>query len=325
VINVALAGLGYWGPNLARNFDDLADLVWLCDLNADLLDRYGARYPQAKKTDRFDDLLEDSSVQAVVIATPVPTHAELVRRALSAGKHVFVEKPPALNAGDAEELVALAEERDLVLLPGHLLLYHPAVAKLRELIDSAELGEILYVYGNRQNLGQIRKDENALWSLGVHDLSVILHLVGEEPSEVWARGESFIHEGVEDVVFCYLRFPSGIVAHMHLSWLDPHKMRKLTVVGRHKMAVFDDMELERKVTVYDKGTEQRAESYGEWRTRTGDIYIPKIPNDEPLRLECRHFLSLVAGDGDPVAAARDGAAVVRVLEQLQHSLERAPA
>jgi predicted dehydrogenase len=260
-----------------------------------------------------------------VIATPVPTHYELTRRALNAGKHVFVEKPPALSGAEADELVAIAGERGLVLLPGHLLLYHPAVVKLRQLIDSGELGEMLYVYGNRQNLGQIRKDENALWSLGTHDLSVILHLVGEEPSEAWARGESFIHEGVEDVVFCYLRFPSGVVAHMHLSWLDPHKMRKLTVVGRHKMAVFDDMELERKVTVYDKGTEQRAESYGEWRTRTGDIYIPKIANDEPLRLECRHFLALVAGDGDPLAAARDGAAVVRVLEQLQHSLERAPA
>jgi predicted dehydrogenase len=325
VIKVGLAGLGYWGPNLARNFDDLADLAWLCDVSPDLVDRYGVRYPNAATTDRFDDLLEDSSVQAVVIATPVSTHYDLARRALSAGKHVFVEKPPALTGGEADELVALAEEQELVLLPGHLLLYHPAVAKLGELIESGELGEILYIYGNRQNLGQIRKDENALWSLGAHDLSVILHLVGEEPTEVWARGESFIREGIEDVVFCYLRFPSGVVAHMHLSWLDPHKMRKLTVVGRNKMAVFDDMELERKVTMYDKGTEQRAESYGEWRTRTGDIYIPKIPNDEPLRLECRHFLSLVAGDGDRVAAARDGAVVVRVLEQLQASLERTPA
>jgi predicted dehydrogenase len=325
VITVGVAGLGHWGPNLARNFDDLAELTWLCDLRPDLLDRYGGRYPNTRTTDRFDDLLEDDRVQAVVVATPVPTHYELTRRALSAGKHVFVEKPPALSGAETDELVALAEERELVLLPGHLLLYHPAVAKLRELIDSGELGEILYIYGNRQNLGQIRKDENALWSLGVHDLSVILHLVGEEPSEVWARGESFIHEGVEDVVFSYLRFPSGVVAHMHLSWLDPHKMRKMTVVGRNKMAVFDDMELERKVTVYDKGTEQRAESYGEWRTRTGDIYIPKVANDEPLRLECRHFLSLVAGDGDPLTAARAGAVVVRVLEQLQLSLERAPA
>jgi predicted dehydrogenase len=325
VIKVGLAGIGYWGPNLARNFDDLADLAWLCDVSPELVDRYGARYPDAKTTTRFDDLLDDSSVQAIVIATPVTTHYELARRSLSAGKHVFVEKPPALSGAEADELVALAEEQELVLLPGHLLLYHPAVAKLMELIEAGELGEILYLYGNRQNLGQIRKDENALWSLGAHDLSVILHLVGEEPTELWARGEAFHNEGVEDVVFCYLRFPSGIVAHMHLSWLDPHKKREMTVVGRHKMAVFDDMELERKVTVYDKGTEQRAESYGEWRTRTGDIYIPKIPNDEPLRLECRHFLSLVAGDGDRLAAAREGATVVRVLEQLQASLERAPA
>jgi predicted dehydrogenase len=325
VIKVGLAGLGYWGPNLARNFDDLADLAWLCDVSPEPLDHYGARYPDAKTTVRFDDLLDDGSVQAIVIATPVTTHHELARLALSAGKHVFVEKPPALSGAEADELVALAEERDLVLLPGHLLLYHPAVAKLSELIEAGELGEILYLYGNRQNLGQIRKDENALWSLGAHDLSVILHLVGEEPTELWARGEFFHNEGVEDVVFCYLRFPSGVVAHMHLSWLDPHKKREMTVVGRHKMAVFDDMELERKVTVYDKGTEQRAESYGEWRTRTGDIYIPKIPNDEPLRLECRHFLSLVAGDGDRLAAAREGANVVRVLEQLQASLERAPA
>jgi predicted dehydrogenase len=325
VIKVGLAGLGYWGPNLARNFDDLADLAWLCDLSPDLLGRYAVRYPNARTTAVFDDVLADDSVRAVVIATPVSTHYELTRRALSAGKHVFVEKPPALTGAEADELVALAEEQELVLLPGHLLLYHPAVGKLGELIESGELGEILYIYGNRQNLGQIRKDENALWSLGAHDLSVILHLVAEEPAEVWARGESFIRDGIEDVVFCYLRFPSGVVAHMHLSWLDPHKMRKLTVVGRNKMAVFDDMELERKVTVYDKGTEQRAESYGEWRTRTGDIYIPKIPNDEPLRLECGHFLSLVAGDGDRLAAARDGAMVVRVLEQLQASLERTPA
>ena len=168
----------------------------------------------------------------------------------------------------------------------------------------------------------IRRDENALWSLGAHDLSVILHLVGEEPSEAWARGESFLRPGVEDVVFCYLRFPSGRVAHMHLSWLDPHKMRKMTVVGSKKMAVFDDMELDRKITVYEKWPEEPAETYGEWVTRTGDIYCPKIANDEPLRLECRHFLSLVAGEGDPLAAARDGVAVVRALEQLQQSLEQ---
>ncbi|MBA3364687.1 MAG: Gfo/Idh/MocA family oxidoreductase [Actinobacteria bacterium] len=325
MIRIGLAGLGYWGPNLARNFDDLADLRWLCDISPELRDRFAARYPRVRMTGDFDEMLADPELDAVVVATPVVTHYELARRALEAGKHTFVEKPPALTAAEAEDLLGVAEERGVALMPGHLLLYHPGVKKLKELIASGQLGDVLYLYGNRQNLGQIRKDENALWSLGVHDLSVILHLVEEEPSEIWARGESFVREGVEDVVFCYLRFPSGIVAHMHLSWLDPHKMRKMTVVGRDKMAVFDDMELERKVTVYDKGTEKPPESYGEWRTRTGDIFIPKISNDEPLRLECRHFLALAAGEGDPLAAARDGVAVVRALEQLQASLERAAA
>jgi predicted dehydrogenase len=324
MIRIGLAGLGYWGPNLARNFDDLAELRWLCDVQPGLRDQFDRRYPSARITAEFDELLADPEVDAVVVATPVVTHYELAKRALLAGKHVFVEKPPSLTGTEADELCALAEERDLVLLPGHLLLYHPGVHRLKEVVDSGDLGAVLYLYGNRQNLGQIRKDENALWSLGVHDLSVILHLVGEEPSEVWARGESFLNPGVEDVVFCYMRFPSGVTAHMHLSWLDPHKMRKMTVVGREKMAVFDDMELERKLTIYEKAPEQPTGTYGEWRTRTGDIYSPKIPNDEPLRLEVQHFLSLVAGEGDRFAAARAGAVVVRTLEQLQHSLEQTP-
>jgi predicted dehydrogenase len=325
VTKVGLAGLGYWGPNLARNFDELAELAWLCDLSDEQRELFAARYPTARLTADFDELLSDQSVEAVIVATPVVTHFELAKRALEAGKHVLVEKPPALTGAETEELVATAEENERVLMPGHLLLYHPGVARLKELIASGELGEILYVYGNRQNLGQIRKDENALWSLGVHDLSVILHLLQEEPAEAWARGESFLTEGVEDVVFCYLRFPSGKIAHMHLSWLDPHKMRRITVVGRDKMAVFDDMELDRKLTVYDKGPVERAATYGEWVTRTGDIYSPKIPNAEPLRLECEHFLQLVAGNGDPLAAARDGLAVVRTLEHLQASLEQTPA
>ncbi len=322
---VGLAGLGYWGPNLARNFDELSELAWLCDLSPENRERFGTRFPEARMTSDFDEMLADESVEAVVVATPVVTHFELAKRALEAGKHVLVEKPPALTASEAEELAATAEEAGRVLMPGHLLLYHPGVAALKRLIDSGELGDVLYVYGNRQNLGQIRKDENALWSLGVHDLSVILHLLEEEPSEAWARGESFLTEGVEDVVFCYLRFPSGKVAHMHLSWLDPHKMRRITVVGRDKMAVFDDMELDRKLTIYDKGPVERSATYGEWVTRTGDIYSPKIPNAEPLRLECEHFLQLVRGEGDPLKAARDGLAVVRALEQLQASLEQTPA
>ncbi len=322
---IAQIGLGYWGANLARNYAELADLAWICDQDVEKVEGLRTRYPSTKFTDRFDDLLEDDSVEAVVVATPVPTHAELAGRALAAGKHVFVEKPMSLTASEAEDLVELAEANHRVLMPGHLLLYHPGVQKLKEIVDSGELGDVLYVYGNRQNLGKIRPEENALGSLGVHDLSVILLLLGEEPCEIWARGESFLKKGVEDVVFCYLRFPSGKVAHMHLSWLDPHKMRRMTVVGKEKMAVFDDMELDRKITVYDSAAEQSVGSYGEWVTRSGDIYSPRISNDEPLRLECRHFLSLVQGEGDPLAAARDGVAVVRALEQLQLSVERQPA
>jgi predicted dehydrogenase len=204
-------------------------------------------------------------------------------------------------------------------MPGHLLLYHPAVQKLKELVDDGELGDVLVVYGNRQNLGKIRKDENALWSLGVHDLSVILYLIQEEIAEAAAHGHAFLNEGVEDVVFCYLRFASGKIAHMHLSWLDPHKMRRLTVVGRDKMAVFDDMELDRKITVYDKAPEQPADNYGEWRTRTGDIFSPKISNSEPLKLECQHFARLVQ-EGWDGREMRDGLEVVRALELLTESL-----
>jgi predicted dehydrogenase len=320
-VPVGVAGLGQWGKNLVRNFDELAELRWLCDTAADRRAEFASRHPAARVTADFDDLLADDSVEAIVVATPVPTHYELARCALEADKHVFVEKPPAMRGSEMEELCELAEERGRILMPGHLLLYHPGVRKMKELVDTGELGEVLCIYGNRQNLGTIRTNENALWSLGVHDLSVLLYLVDEEPSELWAHGNAFLNSGVEDVVFCYLRFPSGKIAHMHLSWLDPHKIRRITVVGRDKMAVFDDMELERKVTIYDKAPEQPTRTHGEWQTRTGDIYSPKIPNAEPLRLECEHFLRLLAGEGDPLRAARDGLLVVRALEQLQASLE----
>ena len=237
-------------------------------------------------------MLADDTLDAVVVSTPVPTHYELAKQALEAGKHVLVEKPPAMRAAEMDELVALAAERDLVLMPGHLLLYHPGVQKLKELIDAGELGDVLCIYGNRQNLGIVRANENALWSLGVHDLSVILYLLDEEPERrdrAWAATSSTA--GVEDVVFCYLRFPSGKIAHMHLSWLDPHKMRRITVVGRDKMVVFDDMELERKVTVYDKAPWKRAETYGEWQTRTRRHLHPE---DRDLRAAAARVRALPA-------------------------------
>jgi predicted dehydrogenase len=311
---IGVVGLNYWGPNLVRNFDGLAELTWLCDLDDTHLQPLAERYPHARATNAFDDMLADDALDAVVIATPVPTHYALAKQALQAGKHVFVEKPPAMRAAEMDELVQLAADGDRVLMPGHLLLYHPAVLKLKELVASGELGDVLCVYGNRVNLGIVRSNENALWSLGVHDLSVILYLLDEDPDLATAQGSWSIHEGVEDVVFCFLRFPSGKIAHMHLSWLDPHKMRKMTVVGREKMAVFDDMEPDRKVTVYEK----KADSSG--AIASGDIHIPKVATTEPLRLECEYFLELIDGKHDRAKVAQDGARVVRALEMLTNSL-----
>ncbi|HEU0194517.1 MAG TPA: Gfo/Idh/MocA family oxidoreductase [Gaiellales bacterium] len=321
-VRVGQVGLGGWGRNLLRNFSALpgCDLRWACDADPETRERHAAAHPGTRFSGRFDDLLEDPEVEAVVIATPVPSHFELARQAIEAGKHVMVEKPMTWRAAEARELRDLVEASGRVLMVGHLLRFHPGVEKLRELIDSGELGDVRYVYGNRLNLGVIRKDENALWSLGVHDLSVILHLLDGDPVEVWARGEGYVRESVEDVVFAYLKFSSGQIGHLHLSWLDPHKMRKMTVVGSARMAVFDDMEPERKVTVYDKGPVIGGD--GTISTHTGDIQVPRIPLVEPLRLECEHFLHAVRSGERPRADVEDGLRVVEVLEAMQHSLER---
>jgi predicted dehydrogenase len=315
-------GLGYWGPNLARNFDRLpdAELAWLCDESGDVLERLGRAFPSARPTASLADLLSDESLDAVALATPVSTHAELARRVLEAGKHCFVEKPLGQSVEEAERVVVAATAAGRVLMVGHLLEYHPGVERMNELIEAGELGEVRYIYSNRLNLGQLRRDENALWSLGAHDVSVILRLAAEEPYECRAVGESYVNQGVEDVVFCYLRFPSGLAAHMHLSWLDPHKERRFTVVGSKRMATFDDMELERKLSVYDKGFDEDYSSYGEYIARSGDIFSPHVPNEEPLRIECRHFLECVRGGVKPRSGGESGLRVVRVLEALERSL-----
>jgi predicted dehydrogenase len=322
-VQVGVVGLGYWGPNLARNFDGLpgSELRWICDASQEARERWAQQFPNARVTGDVDDLLSDDQLDAVVVATHVPAHAELAQRVLAAGKHCFVEKPLAQSVAEAEQVAAAAEESGRVLMVGHLLEYHPGVDKLKEIADSGELGDIHYVYANRLNLGKLRADENALWSLGAHDVSVVLRLAGEEPSQVQAFGESYMRPGVEDVVFGYLRFPSGLAAHLHLSWLDPHKERRFTVVGSRRMATFDDMELERKVTVYDKGFDQSFESYGEYIARSGDIWSPRISNEEPLGIECRHFLEAVRDGAEPRSGADSGVRVVRVLEALQRSLE----
>jgi len=322
-VRIGVVGLGYWGPNLARNFAAISgcELTWLCDASLEARDRLAPSFPSAHVTENLDDLLNDPDLDAVALATPVPAHAALAIRVAQAGKHCFVEKPLATTAADAEAAVAAAEQAGGILMVGHLLEYHPAVDRLKALLDEGQLGGLYYVYSNRLNLGKLRAEENALWSLGAHDVSVILHLIGEEPSECSAHGESYVREGVQDVVFCYLRFPSGVVAHLHLSWLDPHKERRLTVVGARRMATFDDMLLDSKLTVYDKGFDESAHTWGEYIARSGESFSPQIANAEPLRLECEHFVRCIRSGATPRSDGHSGLRVVRVLERLQQSLD----
>jgi predicted dehydrogenase len=322
-VRIGVVGLGYWGPNLARNFAAIAgcELCWLCDSDEQAREKLATAFPGAQTTGELEDLLGDEQLDAIVLATPVPTHAELAIRVVSAGKHCFVEKPLATSATDAELAVAAAAGAGRILMVGHLLEYHPAVGRLKQLIEEGELGSLYYLYGNRLNLGKLRADENALWSLGAHDVSVALHLTDEEPEECLAHGASYVREGVQDVVFCFLRFPSGISAHLHLSWLDPHKERRLTVVGARRMATFDDMLLEGKLAVYDKGFDEDSRSWGEYIARSGESFSPRISNAEPLRIECEHFIDCIRSGATPRSDGNSGLRVVRVLERLQQSLD----
>jgi predicted dehydrogenase len=323
LVRVGVVGLGHWGPNLARNFRAIPGcrLEWLCDESAGARRKWQGAFPEARMTGDVEELLRPTELDAVALATPVPTHAVLATAVLRAGKHCFVEKPLAQTAAGAEEAIEAAAQSGKVLMVGHLLEYHPAVVRLKELVDQGELGSLYYLYGNRVNLGKLRADENALWSLGAHDVSVVLHLLGEEPVESVAHGESYVRDGVEDVVFCYLHFASGPSAHLHLSWLDPHKERRLTIVGSRRMATFDDMALEGKVTIYDKGFDEDIRSWGEYLARSGDIFSPRISNAEPLRLECEHFVQCIRTGRTPRSDGESGLRVVRVLESLQRSLE----
>ena len=325
-VRVGIVGLGYWGPNIARALASTpgCELAWACDLDAGNRARIEGRYPGTTLTDRLEDLLEDDALDAVVVATGAPSHHALGMRVLEAGKHAFIEKPLALTVEDARALVDAAAARDRVLMVGHLLRFHPVFQELQRIVDAGDLGRVLYLYTNRLNFGKVRADENALWSLAPHDISLALALAGERPAEVSARGEAFLREGVEDVVFGYLHFPSGLVAHLHVSWLDPHKSRKLTVVGSEGMAVFDDTDVERKLTVYEKASSpSRFDTWGEFQAlRTGDVKIPQVPNGEPLLQETTAFVEAVRRGTADVASGDEGLAVVEVLNALQASLER---
>jgi len=325
-IGMAVVGAGGWGKNLVRNFAAApgARLVWCCDLNEAVLSRLAPQLPGTRMTTRVEEVLASPDVDAVAIATDAPTHHLMARQALEAGKHVYVEKPLTLEARTSRELIRLAEARGKQIMVGHLLLFHPAVEKIESLLGSGELGDIYYMYTQRLNLGVVRKDESAWWSLAPHDVSVILHLFGAEPGTVSARGESYLQPGVQDVVFVNLHFPDRRMAQIHVSWLDPHKMRKMTIVGTKKMVVFDDMEAAEKIKIYDKGADVRPDyaSYNEAITlRQGDIHLPRVDMTEPLSRECRHFVDCVRENRRPKTSGEDGLRVVRVLEAAQVSIE----
>ena len=328
-IGLAVVGAGAWGKNLLRAFAGISgcEVRWVCDLDEARLADARRRYPGIRTTPSFDDLLEEQAVRAMVIATPAPSHAPLARQALEGDRDVFVEKPLALCSGDARALCELAEARGRVLMAGHLLVHHPAVRYLKALIDRGELGDIHYLYSLRVNLGRVRSEENALWSFAPHDLSVIDLLVGERPCSVACRGASYLQPGIEDVVFLNLDFPGGVMAQVQLSWLDPHKMRRLTVVGSRKMAVFDDVHPSDKIWLYDKGVishgSAQFESYAEYLSiRDGDTLIPRIEMREPLVCEAGHFIDRVRDRKPPASSGWDGLRVVEVLQAAQRSMEQ---
>lgn len=327
-LKVGVVGAGAWGRNHVRTVAGLADaeLAAVCDTDAKVREKVARQYPTALVTAALPELLH--AVDAVIVAAPAASHATIATQAVEAGKPVLVEKPFTLTTRDAEALARLGAERKVPVLTGHLLVYHPAVNRLRELVQNGDLGKVFYLYGLRVNLGQVRKDENALWSFGPHDVSVALYLLGEEPVRVAAHGKSYLQPAIEDVVFLTMEFASGVLAHVQLSWLDPHKERKLTVVGAKKMVVFDDMEPREKLRIYDKGVDRPPEygSFGEsLAIREGDIFIPRLPNVEPLAVELGHFVRAAQGREAPRASAADGVRVVRVLEAASRSLARGGA
>ena len=325
-VRVGVIGLGAWGWNVARCFYELpdCDLRACCDVSQSRRHAVEKNWPGVKAVETADEMFMGSDIEAVVISAPAVTHYSLACKALLAGYDVFVEKPFTLSVAHAEELMHLSTVRSQVLMVGHLLEYHPVVEELRGLIQSGELGDIYYIYTQRVNLGRIRGDENALWSFAPHDISQILYMLGQDPVDVSARGQSFIQKGIEDVVFLSLFFDNRVMAHIHLSWLDPHKTRTTTIVGSKKMAVFDDVAATEKLRIYDScATPQHAQTYGEAiQVRFGDIRIPRVSSAEPLKLECQHFLECVAKRTAPRSDAADGLRVVKILEAAQRSLEQ---
>jgi len=325
MITIGQVGLGHWGPNLLRNFVALpgSQVRVCCDIDPAARAKVVSTYPGVEVTADYQRLLQDEEIEAIVVSSPARLHYEQSQLALEHGKHVFVEKPIALDVAQAVELVRLAEARQRVLMVGHLLLYHPAVRQLKSYVEAGDLGRIHYIYSHRLNLGKVRRDENAMWSLAPHDISVALYLLDQVPEAVSAQGRAYLRPGVHDLVFLTMYFPDGALAHCHVSWLDPHKVRRFTVVGSKKMAVFDDMEPREKIRLYDAGVDFPEVGYSDLLTlRFGDVYIPRVDMKEPLRLECQHFLDCIEQGLRPISDGRNGLDVLRVLYAAQQSLER---
>jgi predicted dehydrogenase len=323
-LGVAVVGLGYWGPNLVRNFHEVAEaeVVAVCDGRSERLEAMRRRYPAARRTMRFDDLLEDPDVEAIAIATPVSTHFELCLAALQAGKHAFVEKPFAGSTEQALTLMALAEERGLLVMPGHTFLYSPPVDAVRKLITAGDLGDIYFISASRVNLGLHQSDVSVAWDLGPHDFSILRYWLDETPAYVAALSRSCVIPGIPDVAFVNLEFAAGIVAHVELSWLSPSKLRRTTIVGSEKMVIYDDTSNE-PVRVFDSGAVlPDPESFGEYRLsyRTGDIVSPRVEVAEPLELELTDFCRSVLTGSTPRSSPELGLEVVRMIEAVEVSL-----
>jgi predicted dehydrogenase len=327
MVRVGIIGLGYWGPNLVRNFSELpeSDVTALCDLDPARLQKVSSRFPRAYATDQADEVLKRDLIDAVVIATPTRTHYSLARKALDQGIHVFTEKPMATSVAECEDLIRLAKEKGSVLFVGHIFLYNAAVLKLKEYIRGGELGNISYICSSRLNLGPVRTDVNALWDLATHDISIILHLIESEPVSVNCQGLAHLNKEVHDVCTVTIHFRNGCMAILHSSWLDPNKVRLMTVVGDKKMAVYNDIDPLEKIKIYEKGIDKPAytDSFGEFHFsyRYGDTFSPRIVEGESLKAECKHFIHCIEQKIEPRTNGRNGMEVVNVLVGADYSLQ----
>jgi predicted dehydrogenase len=326
MFKVGAIGCGYWGPNLIRNFIQLnrSDVKTVADLDTGRLAHMKALYPSVATTTDYRAIIDDPEIDIVAVATPVGTHHRLAAEAIDAGKHVFVEKPLAASVAEAEDLIQRAASRGVRLMVGHTFLYTAAVRKMKEIIDSGEIGDIYYISSQRLNLGLFQQDINVLWDLAPHDLAVILYLLGQRPESVNAVGTAHINPAIEDVAVMTLRFAGKVVAFVQTSWLDPDKIRRMTVVGSKKMMVFDDLQPTEKIKIYDKGVEkpQYYDTFAEFHYsyKYGDIVIPRLDGGEPLRTELAHFLDCIEQGRPPLSDGENGLEVVKILEAANASL-----